>query len=86
MSVIEEKERPLVSVGILTYNHEKYIAEAIESVLRQKVNFKYEIVIAEDCSTDNTRNIVIEYQKNIQILSGSFCSHIIWGYKKTLIF
>ena len=63
MSVIKEKERPLVSVGILTYNHEKYIAEAIESVLKQKVNFKYEIVIAEDCSTDNTRNIVIEYKK-----------------------
>lgn len=56
-------DRPLVSVGILTYNHEKYIAEAIESVLKQKVNFKYEIVIAEDCSTDNTRKIVIEYQK-----------------------
>lgn len=63
MPLLNEKNRPLVSVGILTYNHEKYIAEAIESVLRQKVNFKYEIVIAEDCSTDNTRNIVIEYQK-----------------------
>lgn len=56
-------KRPLVSVGILTYNHEKYIAQAIESVLMQKVNFEYEIVIAEDCSTDRTREIVQEYQK-----------------------
>ena len=58
-----ELARPLVSVGVMTYNHEKYIAKAIESVIMQEVNFKYEIVIAEDCSTDRTRDIVIEYQK-----------------------
>lgn len=57
------EERPIVSVGLLTYNHEKFIAQAIESVLNQKVNFKYELVIAEDASTDKTREIVIEYQK-----------------------
>lgn len=46
-----------------TYNHEKFIAQAIESVLMQKVNFDYELVIAEDCSTDRTREIVKNYQK-----------------------
>ena len=44
-----------VSVCMTTYNHEKYIAEAIESVLNQKINFKYELLIGEDCSTDNTK-------------------------------
>ncbi|MHC5860777.1 glycosyltransferase [Nostoc sp.] len=53
-----------VSVLMITYNHESYIAQAIESVLMQQVNFEYEIVIGEDCSTDNTRQIIIDYQKN----------------------
>ncbi|MEH2168484.1 MAG: glycosyltransferase [Nostoc sp.] len=53
-----------VSVLITTYNHENYIAQAIESVLMQQVNFEYEVVIGEDYSTDNTRQIVIDYQRN----------------------
>jgi glycosyltransferase involved in cell wall biosynthesis len=53
---------PTVSVCMITYNHEKYIAQAIDSVLMQKTNFDYEIVIGEDCSTDKTREIVLEYK------------------------
>lgn len=52
-----------VSVLMITYNHEKFIAQAIDSILMQQVNFEYEIVIGEDCSTDNTRDIVINYQR-----------------------
>lgn len=52
-----------VSVCMITYNHEKYIAQAIEGVLMQKTNFPIELIIGEDCSKDNTRNICIEYQK-----------------------
>lgn len=52
-----------VSVLIITYNHEKYIAQAIDSVLMQDVNFPYEIVIGEDSSTDRTAEIVLEQQK-----------------------
>jgi len=51
-----------VSVLIVTYNHEKYIAKALDSVLMQEVDFDYEIVTGEDCSTDNTRDILIDYQ------------------------
>lgn len=58
-----DEERPLLSIGMTVYNQEKYIARAIESILMQRVNFKYEIVIAEDCSTDRSREIVIEYAK-----------------------
>src|SRR3712207_1086613 len=52
-----------VSVLMLAYNHEKFIAQALDSALMQQVNFDYEIVIGEDCSTDNTRDILIRYQK-----------------------
>lgn len=51
----------LVSVCVVTYNQEKYIAECLESLVSQKTNFKFEIIIGEDCSTDNTRNIVKQY-------------------------
>jgi glycosyltransferase involved in cell wall biosynthesis len=47
-----------LSVMMITYNHEKFIAQALESVLAQRVNFDYEIVIGEDCSTDRTREIL----------------------------
>jgi glycosyltransferase involved in cell wall biosynthesis len=63
ISEIIEGINPLVSVDIITYNHEKYAAEAIEGVLMQKTNFKYEIVICDDYSTDNTREILLDYQK-----------------------
>jgi len=49
-----------VSVCTITYNHEAYIAEAVESALKQQTNFEYEIVIGEDCSTDRTRQILTE--------------------------
>ena len=52
-----------VTVLIVTYNREKYIAQALDSVLMQAVDFDYEILIGEDCSTDATRDIVIGYQK-----------------------
>ena len=58
-----EKVQPKVSITMLTYGHEKYIRQAIDSVLMQKVNFTYELIIAEDCSPDNTRAILYEYKK-----------------------
>lgn len=51
-----------VSVIILTYNHEKYIAETIESALSQRTDFDFELVIGEDASTDRTRETVLEYK------------------------
>jgi len=54
---------PLVSVHMITYNHEKYIAQAIEGVLMQKCDFPIQLVIGEDCSTDNTAAIIKEYEK-----------------------
>ncbi|WP_428305365.1 glycosyltransferase [Lacipirellula sp.] len=52
-----------VSVCMVTYNHERYIAQAIESALAQRVDFPLEIVIGEDCSTDRTREIVRDFAR-----------------------
>lgn len=56
-------KEPLVSVSMITYNHAPFIAEAIEGVLRQRANFPFELVIGEDCSSDDTRRIVMEYRQ-----------------------
>jgi glycosyltransferase involved in cell wall biosynthesis len=53
--------RTKVSVSIITYNHEQFIAQALESALAQEVNFYYEILVGEDQSSDRTREIVRDY-------------------------
>ena len=56
------KERvPKVSISMLAYNVGKFIEPAIESALSQKVDFEIELVISEDCSEDNTREICEAY-------------------------
>ena len=54
---------PLVTVFTVTYQHAHYIRDCIEGVLMQKTTFPVEYVIGEDCSTDGTREIVLEYAK-----------------------
>lgn len=52
---------PILSVAVITYNHEKYIEDCLESLVTQKVDYPYEIIIGEDCSTDNTLKYVKKY-------------------------
>lgn len=52
----------MVSICCITYNQEKYISEAIDSFIRQKTNFSFEIIIHDDASTDRTEAIISEYQ------------------------
>ncbi|MBI4770100.1 MAG: glycosyltransferase, partial [Chloroflexi bacterium] len=47
-----------LSVMMITYNHERFVAQALESALSQQTDFAYEIVVGEDCSADRTREIV----------------------------
>lgn len=53
---------PKVSVALITYNHERYIEQAVQSALDQDTRFQYEVVVGEDCSTDRTRQILVEMQ------------------------
>jgi len=57
-------KKPTVSVQMLTYNHEKFIRQAIESILKQKTNFYYNLIIADDCSIDETYCIIKDIINN----------------------
>jgi glycosyltransferase involved in cell wall biosynthesis len=60
-----------LSVLLVTYNHEKYVRQALDSVMTQKTDFDFEIVVADDCSQDSTLAIIEEYQAdnhNIRVL------------------
>lgn len=59
----EEKITPQLTIIIPVYNKEKYIAEALQSIFMQKTQFSYKILIADDCSTDNSLKIVHEFQQ-----------------------
>lgn len=54
-------EKIKVSACIITYNQEQFIRECLDGALRQQTDFSYEIVIGDDCSTDNTLAICKEY-------------------------
>ena len=54
-------DHPKVSVLLQTYNHRPYISQAVESALAQRVDFPYEAVLADDCSNDGTREIVVDF-------------------------
>ncbi len=54
---------PAVSVHTLAHDNEKYIAQCLDSILAQETTFPFEIIVGEDCSSDNTRQIVLDYQR-----------------------
>ena len=54
--------QPKVTVLVMTYNHARFIGQALDSALNQRTSFDYEILVSEDCSTDGTRETVIAYR------------------------
>ena len=56
-------EEVVVSVVVVTYKHEKFIEQCLENILNQETTFEFEIIIGEDDSPDNTKNICIEYAR-----------------------
>jgi glycosyltransferase involved in cell wall biosynthesis len=66
-----------ISVSIITFNHEKFIEKALDSVLSQVVNTEIEIIICDDCSTDNTvsliNNYLIKVPDKIKFLQNDLC-------------
>lgn len=59
---------PLVSICLITYNHERYLRDALEGILVQNTSFDFEVVIGEDHSTDATRAVVDEYVERYPLL------------------
>lgn len=59
---MESSQAVLVSVVCNTYNHEKFIRDALEGFVMQKTNFAYEVLIHDDASTDKTADIIREYE------------------------
>jgi len=58
-----ETQKTVVSICCITYNHEPYIKDALDSFLSQSTEFSFEILIHDDASTDSTADIINEYQK-----------------------
>ena len=56
-------EAIMVSVLCATYNQEKYIRQSLDSVLGQKTDFRFEVIVRDDCSSDRTTEIVLEYAR-----------------------
>lgn len=60
---MNNENRPLISVCTITYNHARFVEQAIKSVLAQECTFDIEFVIGDDCSTDGTRAIIEAYHQ-----------------------
>lgn len=71
---------PLVSVAVITYNMERYLRPLLDSILKQKVEFPYEIVIDDDNSPDGSREIILEYaERHPDIMQPSLRDHNVGG-------
>jgi glycosyltransferase involved in cell wall biosynthesis len=63
-----KKNVPKVSIVTITYNHEKYIREALDSFMMQKTDFDFEVIIADDASQDGTSKIIEEFQRRYPLI------------------
>jgi len=66
--VWDDSTLPTVSIVVATYNHEKYLAQAFDGFLMQSTNFKVEIMVNDDASTDQTKSVIESYVKKYPTL------------------
>lgn len=62
------KNEIMVSVQCITYNHAKYIKKALDGFVMQKTNFKFEVIVHDDASTDGTAQIIKEYAEKYDFI------------------
>jgi len=80
--MVAAENKPMVSVCVVTYNQEKYIRQCLQSIVDQVTNFFFEVIIADDCSTDGTRAIVREFaEKYPGVVKPIFHNNNIGAYK-----
>lgn len=75
-----------VSVCIVTYNHIKFIKKCLDSLVNQKTNFDFEILVSDDCSVDGTREVLVEYEKEYPGLIKIFLQNKNLGAQQNFIF
>lgn len=87
MDKLKQHNAPQVTVCVVTYNQEQYIAQCLQSIVDQKTDFDIEIIISDDCSTDKTREVILEFaskhpnmrpilrEKNIGALPNFIATH-----------
>ncbi len=68
----------------MTYNMESYLAQCIDSILKQEVDFTYEVLVADDCSSDNSREIIREYDKKYPGLVKAIYNPVNLGVSRNL--
>lgn len=53
----------ILSVCLITYNHEKYLEQTLESIFMQQTDFDWDLIVADDCSKDSSREILLKYKE-----------------------
>lgn len=81
-------KNPIVTILMPAYNHERYISQAIESVLAQKTNYPYELLIHDDGSTDSTlaiaQNYTTKHPDKIKIFTEEENQGLLKSYKRLI--
>ncbi|MDZ3990440.1 hypothetical protein PspTeo4_01112 [Pseudomonas sp. Teo4] len=67
-----------VSVCIVTYNQERYIAQCLQSIVDQEVSFDFEVLVSDDASSDRTPEIISEFSRQYPDLIKPFLHKKIW--------
>ena len=85
----EKENKPLISVAVITYNQQETVAQTLDSILMQKGDFDLELVIGEDCSSDNTWGICQNYAKRypeiVRLLPNTHNLGIMANYARTVL-
>lgn len=80
--MIDSEKDIKVSVCVVTYNQEKYIAECLQSIVDQEFDFNFEVIVSDDCSTDKTREIISDfYEKYPGIIKPVFHGDNLGAFK-----
>lgn len=80
-----ENDGTMVTVVCISYKHEEFIAQALDSFLMQKTNFKYKIFVGEDCGPDRTADIIREYAEKYPDIIVPFLREKNMGAQRNLI-
>jgi glycosyltransferase involved in cell wall biosynthesis len=85
---VDEAPKNVVSVFVLVYNQEQIIEQTLNSILSQKTNFPFNLVIGEDCSTDKTLDILKKFQSKypnqIKLISSEKNVGLIHNFMRTI--